>query len=254
MIYTKYMHIIQEKILKLAKKQDLTGLTLRKLGELVGEPGSPQKIKHHLDRLVAKGLLLVDADGKSMRPASSGLDEKSKIASLPIVGSANCGEALTCADQKVEEYMKISVKLLGDRLANKLGDLYVLRAVGNSMNRADINGKSVDDGDYLIVDKTRVTPMNGEYVVSIIGGLANIKKFLADKNSHQVILISESSQNIAPIYIHEDDYADYLVCGRVVDVIKKPDELAAFRQASYNDILKDLGPISKEEVDYYENL
>jgi len=159
------MHNIQQKILNLAKEQGLAGLTLRKIGELIGEAGSPQKIKHHLDRLIAKGLLLVGTDGKTLRPASSGLDDKSKIASLPIVGSANCGEALTCADQKVEEYLKISVKLLGNGLANKLGDLYVLRAIGNSMNRAQINGKSVDEGDYLVVDKTRVAPANGEYVV-----------------------------------------------------------------------------------------
>jgi len=84
--------------------------------------------------------------------------------------------------------------------------------------------------------------------------MANVKKFLIDRANHQVILLSESSQNIAPIYIHEDDCADYLVCGRVVDVIKQPDELESFRRASYSDILKDLGPISKEEVDYYENL
>lgn len=32
------------------------------------------------------------------------------------------------------------------------------------------------------------------------------------------------------------------------------DELLVFRKASLEDVLKKLGPISKEEVEYYENL
>jgi hypothetical protein len=34
----------------------------------------------------------------------------------------------------------------------------------------------------------------------------------------------------------------------------KPDEMALIRDASAEDILNDLGEISKEEVEYYENI
>lgn len=95
------MHIIQQKLLNLAKERNLANLTLRKIGELISEPGSPQKVKHHLDKLIEKGLLITSGDGKILKPASGGIDEKSKIVSLPIVGSAKCGEALTFAAQTV---------------------------------------------------------------------------------------------------------------------------------------------------------
>lgn len=248
------MHIIQQKLLNLAKESNLAGLTLRKIGELISEPGSPQKIKHHLDKLMEKGLLIVSGDGKILKPASGGIDKKSKIVSLPIVGSANCGEALTVADQKVEGYLKISLKILGEKFRSKLKDLFVLRAVGDSMNRASVNEKTIEDGDYVIAEKITGQPSNGEYVISIIDGLANIKKIIIDEKNKQIILKSESSLDLPPIYIHADDYSNYLVCGKVIDVMKKPDEFASMRDASARDILKNLGPISKEEVDYYESL
>jgi len=248
------MHIIQQKLLNLAKEYNLADLTLRKIGELISEPGSPQKIKHHLDKLMEKGLLIVSGDGKILKPAVGGIDKKSKIVSLPIVGSANCGEALTFADQKIEGYLKVSLKILGEKFKSRLNDLFVLRAVGDSMNRANVNGKNIEEGDYIIAEKEAGLPLNGEYVVSIIDGLANIKKILIDKKNEQIILMSESSLDLPPIYIHADDYSNYLVCGKVVDVMKKPDEFSFMRNESGKDILKEIGSISRADYDYYERL
>jgi len=93
------------------------------------------------------------------------------------------------------------------------------------MNQANVKGKSIEEGDFVIVEKNQGTPANGDYVVSTIDGLANIKKFIFDEPNKQIILVSESSLDLPPIYIHQDDYSAYLVCGKVVEVIKKPDEL-----------------------------
>lgn len=245
------MHLIQEKIINLADSRNLSDLTLRKIGELIGEPKSPQKIKHHLNQLIGKGLLIVGPDGK-IKKTKGGIG-KSGLISLPILGSANCGQALIFADEKVEGYLKISKGLLKNNLINKIKDVFVLKAVGNSMNRATINGKNIEDGDYVIIDKKEVV-RNGDHVVSIIDGAANIKKIYIDKKNNQIILLSESNQDFPPIYISEKDGNSYLICGKVADVIKKPDEMALMRNASSSDILKDLGEISKEEVEYYENL
>ncbi len=248
------MHIIQQKLLNLAENSNLADLTLRKIGEIIGEGGSPQKIRHHMDQLIGKGLLVMSPDGQKIKKVKQGVDEKSNIVSLPIRGSANCGQPLMFADDIIEGYLKISLNLLGKGLMNKIKDLFVLKAVGNSMNRASINGKNIEDGDFVIVDKNVDNPRSGEYVVSAIEGAANIKKFYLDSNNDQVILLSESNQDFPPIYIHMSDCIDYLVCGRVVGVMKKPNELELMRSASAQDILNDLGKISKEEVDYYENL
>lgn len=50
------MHDTQIKILQLAKNTNISNLTLRKIGELIGVE-HPQKIQHHLTQLERKGLL-----------------------------------------------------------------------------------------------------------------------------------------------------------------------------------------------------
>ncbi len=87
------------------------------------------------------------------------------------------------------------------------------------MNQANINGKNIEEGDFIIVDSEQKSPESGHYVVSVIDEVANIKKFVPDRKNKRIILQSESSKEYLPIFIHEDD--KYEVSGRVVGVIKK---------------------------------
>ena len=50
------MHKIQQNILKLSGEKNLGAMTLREIGEQIGEK-YPQKIKHHLTQLEKKGFL-----------------------------------------------------------------------------------------------------------------------------------------------------------------------------------------------------
>jgi len=239
----------------LAEKENLADLTLRRIGELISEKGSPQKIKHHLDKLIEAGLLLVNAEGNKIVKTKAGVNKKDGLISLPILGDANCGQALSFADDTpVSEFVKVSVGVIGRSLAKRIKDIFVLRAVGDSMNRASINDKNIEEGDLVLVDKKQEGVKSGNYIVSIIDDCANIKKLFIDEQNKQIVLLSESTRNYPPIYIHKNDYTDDLINGLVIDVLKKPSELADFIQTSANDILKDLGPISKKEVEYYENL
>ena len=88
------------------------------------------------------------------------------------------------------------------------------------MNASNIQGKSIEDGDYVIVEKTDTyIPSNGDTIVSNIGGLANVKEF--KREADRVVLISRSVQRdtFLPIFIHEDD--EYSIEGKVVDVVKR---------------------------------
>ena len=96
------MHKIQEKLLKLIDAQEASNLTLRDIARLIGENGSPQKIKHHLDQLAKKGLIRIDKKNGKIEKARSGLNEKNNLVSLPIMGNANCGEATFFADNHIE--------------------------------------------------------------------------------------------------------------------------------------------------------
>ena len=197
------MHDIQKRILELSGRKDLEVMKLREIGEEIGVI-HPQLVKHHLEQLRKKGLIFLKMPGST------------KFVNIPIFGSANCGEPTMLAEDNLEGYLKISESFLG----KKIDDLYSLKAVGLSMNKANIDGQAINDGDYVVVDKSQSAAQNGDYVVSIIEGAANIKRFHFDVNSNQVVLFSESSQDFPPIYI--DATNNFVISGKVVKVFKKP--------------------------------
>jgi SOS-response transcriptional repressor LexA len=141
-----------------------------------------------------------------------------EVFNLPIMGMANCGPAMMVAEQKVEGYIQVSPKIIGRK--NSEG-LFAIRAVGNSLNKAEkVKGGPIKDGDYVIVDSTKRDPDNGEYVLSVIGGVANLKRFYKDSKSKIIKLMSESTAKIPPICIHFDDFEDYMVNGVVLMSIR----------------------------------
>lgn len=208
------MHIIQEKILNLVERKNLSGLTLREIGDLIGEK-FPQKIKHHIDQLEKKGFLVVDKKHKTIQKKIHVSNFNSNMLSVPIVGSANCGPATIFANENIEGYIKISKSLL-----KKCKNIFAIRAQGLSMNKSIINGNTIEDGDYLIIDSSDTSPSSGDVVLSIIDEMANIKKYVWDETNNQIVLVSESTKDIPPIYIHEDD--SFMINGKVIQVIKKP--------------------------------
>jgi len=184
----------------------------REIGREIGV-SHPQRVKHHLNQLKKKGLL-AQKEPSSISKLRKNLNKQvTGLVDIPILGSANCGIATIIAEESLEGFLKISSKLLGVSRPEKL---FALRASGNSLNKASIDGESVKDGDYLIVDTNYKNPRDGEYVVSVIDGCANVKKIRLEQD--KIVLLSESSEDIPPIYIHSDD--SYLINGKVTKVIK----------------------------------
>jgi len=210
------MHILQEKLLTVSKKNNLAKLSLRQIGQLVGER-NPQNVKHHILQLEKNGILKIDRLNKQMVRTKPGAVGNSKLIALPILGSANCGPAMIYAEQHAEGYLQVSGRLL-----SKKKDIFAIKASGYSMNKANIDGQSIDDGDYVIVDPKARAIKNGDYVLSIIDGSANIKKYFNDRENKRIILMSESSASFSPIFVHYQDMDNYLVNGKVIQVIKKP--------------------------------
>jgi SOS-response transcriptional repressor LexA len=221
------MHAIQVKLLELSKSQNLAKVSLREMARLIGLPReSPQKIKHHLLQLQKRGFLAIDRpkglmDRSSNSPAwATGLlDTGSRLFSVPIIGTANCGPATIFAEQNFQGFLRISGRLLG---RSKPDGLYAIKADGISMNRAEINGKKIEDGDYAIVDSQRIAPKNNDVVVAIFDDRATIKRFIDDRQNGQIVLRADSSLDYEPVYLHPSD--DFMISGTVVDVVKKPSQ------------------------------
>jgi SOS-response transcriptional repressor LexA len=211
-----FMHSIQEKLLKLISERNIGNLTLREIGKLVNEK-LPQKVKHHLTQLEQKGFIIVDSKNGKITRTTGKSQANDLFISVPILGSANCGPTTIYADENIEGHLKVS-----KRLISKQKKLFAIKAQGNSLNKADVNGKNIEAGDFVIIDSTQTAAKDGDYILSVIDGMANIKKFRHDTKNERIVLLSESTGNYNPIFIHEED--DFRVNGKVIDVIKKFEE------------------------------
>jgi repressor LexA len=221
------MHPIQQKLLELARSKNLAQITLREMAAEIGLPDeSPQKVKHHLQQLQKKGLLTIDRSAGTMSRAASkptiarGLVKASAtLFSIPIVGTANCGPATLFAEQNFEGILRVSSRLVG---RSRPAGLYALRADGASMNRAQIGGRTIEDGDYVVVDSTNTSIRTNDVVVAIVDNKATIKRLIDDRANGQVVLKADSSIDYEPIHLHPDD--DFSISGKVVAVVKKVKE------------------------------
>lgn len=134
---------------------------------------------------------------------------------IPLLGAANAGPAVIFAEENIEGYVKVSRSLL-----NRQDGVFALRVEGDSMNRAKIEGKSLEEGDFVLINSKYRTPKNGDYVISVLDGLANLKKFHKDQKIGTVMLLSESSNpKHKPIYVSSED--DFMINGKIIGVLKR---------------------------------
>lgn len=218
------MHPIQEKLLELSKVHNLAQSSLREIARLIAMPEeSAQKIKHHLLQLQKKGFLNIDrSKGVMTRTTAApsvakGLVKKSAgLFSIPIIGTANCGQATIFAEENFHGFARVSSRLIG---RSKPSGLYAIKTDGSSMNRAKINDRYIEDGDLVIIDSNQKTPRENDVVLAIINGNATIKRFIDDRKNGQVVLKADSSFDYDPIYLHPED--DFHISGKVISVIKK---------------------------------
>jgi repressor LexA len=208
------MHPIQKRLLAFIDGQNLKKGGLRQLGRLAGGL-HPFTVSYHLKKMEESGLIRINKQTGDIKKIKNGTSEKSDFSVIPILGSANCGEAKNFADEHVEGYLKVSKNIY------KVGDgRFAVRATGNSMNKAKINRYGIEDGDYVVVNCNKRNPVSGDYVLAIIDGCANIKRFYFDKDRNIIALVSESTEKHPEIFINDKDR--FMINGKVEYVIKKP--------------------------------
>ena len=209
----KNMHQIQQRILNFADRLNLKRDGLRQIGRLVGEP-HPFKVSYHLKKLEEKGFIKIDKKTGKINQTKDEKPQKGLFLAIPVLGSANCGEANIFAEENLDGYIKVSKNII------KGGDgLLAVKSSGNSMNKANIGGQNIENGDYMIVDSKK-QPQTNDYVLAIIDNCASIKRLSLDSKNKIIALISESTENHPTIFIHEND--KFLINGVVKCVIKKP--------------------------------
>ena len=134
------MHQIQQKILNFADKLNLKRDGLRQIGRLIGEP-HPFKVSYHLRKLEEKGFIKINKKTGEIKRTKNKEPQNGLFLAIPVLGSANCGDANIFAEENFDGYIKVSKNII------KAGDgLLAIKASGNSMNKANLSGKTIENG------------------------------------------------------------------------------------------------------------
>jgi repressor LexA len=205
----------------LTKKQQIVLSTIRDLAQKLGKSPTYEEIRQalgysgissvqlHIDALKKKGVLKTDKYQK--RSFEIMLPTEATV-NIPLVGNISCGTPLL-AEQNIVAYIPYKREELQADPVN----YFFLRAVGDSMDMANIKNKAIDDGDIVLV-KRQPTADIGQRIVALIGDEATIKK-LARGDGYMVLAPESTNPQNKPIYLFED----FAIQGIVCDVLKKGD-------------------------------
>lgn len=126
-----------------------------------------------------------------------------EMISIPLVGSAPCGEPIL-GEQNIEEMIEVEKSKI------KIGfDYFILRAKGDSMDKAGIK-----DGD-LVLCRQQLKADTGDRVVAYVGDNVTIKMY-DKKDGRRILLPKSTNKTHQPIIPEEGDS----VQGIVQEVIK----------------------------------
>jgi repressor LexA len=140
---------------------------------------SPRSAMLLMNELEGNGFLEKKVDGSYKMIKDLSTVDMARTISVPLVGSVACGGPLL-AEENIEAYIPVSTSLV------KPGSKYfLLRAVGDSMDKAGINS-----GDLVLV-KQQNAAENGQNVVALIDDDATLKEY--QHKGNVVALIPRSS-------------------------------------------------------------
>ncbi len=183
---------------ELQKEMHIVGLKVKSVGSVF----------LYLESLKDKGFIRKSSKNRGIKMADPSTNH---FVNVPVFGTANAGSPTCVAEQNLEGVLKVS-----NKIAKK--DFFAVQIDGDSMNRATVKGKNIENGDYVIVNPNDKRYRDGDKLLVTIDGLATVKNFkrLPDNN---IGLFPESNNPIhKPIYLTAED--EVLINGKVVDVLK----------------------------------
>lgn len=171
-------------------------------------------VVNHLIALEKKGYILRTSEPRGIRMLEENEEPVYEyLIGVPILGYANAGTPLVGAEEENLGVLRVDKNILG-----KKKSLFSLIVKGDSMDREMIDGKTITDGNYLVVDK-EAEIFDGDVVVAIVENCATVKRFKKDQD--MVVLYPNSSNPIhQPIYL--DKNTESMLNGKVIKVLEKP--------------------------------
>lgn len=158
------------------EKQHRRAPSLSVIGKEIGIAKST--VYKYLIEMDEKGM--IDYSGNELR---SKISEKidAGYSSVALIGSVRCGTP-EYAEENIEGYYSLPDSIFGS------GDMFILRAAGDSMIEAGI-----DNGD-LVVCRKESSPSEGDIVVALVDGESTLKRLVYDRKHHMIRLHAENRE------------------------------------------------------------
>ena len=154
---------------------------------------SPRSIAQYLEVLEEGGYIKRGKGARNIKILKSPYENNnsSKTVKVPVLGYVPCGIPFL-AEENIERNVAIS-----DKIAKPPFKYFMLKAVGDSMNKAGIN-----DGDLVLV-RQQMTANSGDIVVALIDDEATIKKLRLLKD-HIILEPNSTNSNHCSIVLERD--------------------------------------------------
>ncbi len=186
--------------------------TIREIKDEAGNLGlklkSIRSFFNYLNELEEKGYIQRTSEDRGIK--LKGITQDTFV-DIPILGMANAGTALAYADQYIEGYLKVSKSIVRDK------NVFAVQISGTSMNKAKVNNKTINDGDFVLVEKRETYDYNDKVLV-IIDGLATVKIYRKFDDDNIVLAPDSTDKKHKPIFLTSED--NFVIDGKVIEVLK----------------------------------
>lgn len=188
--------------------------SLTELQQLL-EISTKRGVVSHLEALEKKGYIIRTSEARGIQVINEEEPVYEYLVGIPILGYANAGTPLVLAQEENLGVLQLDPNLVEKKEQNLFG----LIVKGDSMNLRNINGKALEEGHYLVVQKDAEYE-DGDVVVAIVDGCATVKNIKREKGL--VILYPQSNNPIhRPIYLNKK--SDSMINGKVIMVLDNPE-------------------------------
>lgn len=196
----KSLHPIQKKLLDyLEKENDLEGLTLRELGEMIGVK-HPYKVAYHLERLQEKGYLRVNpGNPNDYEVLKDPIEDVAYVNLYEMPAHCGKGEPLLM-EERVIKRIPISTKEFGVN-----ANAFLVQAKGDSME------PKIHHGDYVLGQAQADVSFQGQTAIVVHNDVPKIKR--VNKVGKRYVLVSLNSSHPDQLVLTRDKF-------KIVGIVK----------------------------------
>lgn len=168
-------------------------------------------------RTVLRYLDWLEEDGDLRRwPGARGIQllkrpkTGAETVAIPLVGEAPAGP-LMVAEENREGWVRVPKEFMRPRNAQ----FFLLRVRGDSMNRAEVDGARIEDGDLVVV-RQQAHAESGDIIVALVDGEVTIKR-LRKGEGYYLLNPESTKREYEPIVLQNE----FRIQGVVRKVLKK---------------------------------